>query len=361
MLKKLFAAALILLCASCALAQDEAPLEPLLPAQESALVVEALFRAATGVTFEGEWDYRDGMTLEQRLARNDECADYRAKTLPWLIYALTPEGENALKNSRRAADVEGEEAPAPVYTTADGYAAFESNELGLAFLAMLKPLGGVDEASALALSRRIIQEWMAQIDHEALKEMNEDYLCWIYAPGTQIDYPIVQHTGNDYYLNHLFDRRRNAAGTLFIDYRNLPDFADPNTIIYGHHMRNDSMFGTLTDYEDQEYFEANPYMLLFNGEEITLLEIFSGYVTDSSDHCYDLAISGQEDKSYFIRKAEQKSNFNTALEVTHVDRIVTLSTCAYVFENARYVVLTRQKPLWQKPEDTADEILHPGE
>lgn len=350
MLKRGLAVLLMLLCASCALAESAASPEPLLPAQEAAAVVQAMFCAAAGTTFKGEWDYRDGMTLEQRLARNGECAAYRARTLPWLEAALTPEpGPDALPSpSPASAPSEQEE---PVCTTTDSYEAFLGSELGQAFLALLSPLGGTDEESCLALSRRIAQEWMAQIEHETLREMNGDYLFWIYAPGTQIDYPVVQHTGNDYYLNHLFDRRRNAAGTLFIDYRNLPDLRDPNTIIYGHHMRNDSMFGTLTDYEDQEYFEANPYMLIFSEKEIVLLEIFAGYVTDSGDHCYDLAISGEEAMNYFIRKAVQKSNFNTTVEVTHLDRIVTLSTCAYAFENARYVLLARQRTLWQAPQE----------
>ena len=116
-------------------------------------------------------------------------------------------------------------------------------------------------------------------------------------------------------------------------------------------MRNDSMFGTLTDYEDQEYYEANPVMLVFSAEEIALLEVFACYTTDSGDHCYRLAISGEENMNYFVRKAKEKSDVNCAVEVTHEDRIVTLSTCAYDFENARYVVLTRVNSVWKRPKE----------
>ena len=354
-MKKLLVLLLMLLAVATASAQEALPTpQPLLPQEESAAVVTAMFRAASGVTYEGEKNFRDGMSLEQRLARNEQCALYRAKTLPWLEAALLPypeEGALPTITPAPTATPAPDAEPQILYTTADSYAAFGENELGQAFLALLAPLGGVDEESCLALSKRIAQEWMAQVDHAKLLEMNEDYLFWIYAPGTQIDYPVVQDEGNEYYLNHLFGGQRNASGTLFVDYRNLPDFQDPNTIIYGHHMRNDSMFGSLTDYEDQEYYEANPYMLIFGEEQIALLEVFSGYVTDSGDHCYNLAISGEKEMNYFITRAEQKSNFNTGLTVTHLDHIVTLSTCAYVFENARYVVLGRMHTIWEKPEE----------
>ena len=347
MLRKMIAALLFVLLSAGALAETTP--EPLLEAEESAAFVEMMFRAAAGVTKESEWAYREGMTLEQRLARNEECAAYRARTLPWLIAALTPYPDPEAAPTPTPTPCPTPEPGEITYTTSDSWAAFYETELGSAYAAKLAALGAQDEESALALSRRVTQEWLAQIDHEKLREMNGDYLLWLYAPGTQIDYPVVQDEGNDYYLNHLFNRERNAAGTLFADYRNQAQLLDPNTILYGHHMRNDSMFGTLTDYEDQEYYEGNPYMLVMSEEEIALLDVFACYTTDSSDHCYDLAITGEENMAYFVRKAKEKSDVSSSVEVTHEDRIVTLSTCAYDFENARYVVLTRVHSVWTKP------------
>lgn len=351
MLRKLLMALMLFMLTLGAAAEPLTTPEPLLEAEESAAFVEMMFRAAAGVTKDGEWAYRDGMTLEQRLARNEECAAYRARTLPWLVAALTPYEADALPTPEPTATPEPPQELEITYTTADSWAAFFETELGNAFIDRLAMLGAQDEETALELSRCITQEWLAQIDHEKLTEMNEDYLFWIYAPGTQIDYPVVQDEGNDYYLNHLFNKERNAAGTLFADYRNQPQLLDPNTVVYGHHMRNDSMFGTLTDYEDQEYYEANPLMLVFHEEEIALLHVFACYTTDSGDHCYQLAISGEENMNYFVRKAKEKSNVNCAVEVTHEDRIVTLSTCAYDFENARYVVLTRVNSVWKRPKE----------
>jgi len=349
MLRRWIAVVLLTLTAAGALAETTP--EPLLEAEESAAFVETMFRAAAGVTKDGEWAYREGMTLEQRLARNAECAAYRERTTPWLLAALTPYEADTQPTPEPTAAPKPTAEPEITYTTSDSWAAFFETELGTAFVQRLGELGAQDEETALELSRRVTQEWLTQVDHEKLTEMNEDYLFWLYAPGTQIDYPVVQDEGNDYYLNHLFNKERNAAGTLFADYRNQPQLLDPNTVVYGHHMRNDSMFGTLTDYEDQEYYEANPVMLVFHEEEIALLEVFACYTTDSGDHCYQLAISGEENMNYFVRKAKEKSDVNCAVEVTHEDRIVTLSTCAYDFENARYVVLTRVKSVWKRPKE----------
>ena len=170
MLRKMIAALLLAVLSAGALA--EATPEPLLEAEESAACVEMMFRAAAGVTKESEWAYREGMTLEQRLARNEECAAYRARTLPWLIAALTPYPDPQAAPTPCPTPEPGE----ITYTTSDSWAAFYETELGSAYAAKLAALGAQDEESALELSRRITQEWMAQVDHAKLREMNEDYL-----------------------------------------------------------------------------------------------------------------------------------------------------------------------------------------
>ena len=191
------------------------------------------------------------------------------------------------------------------------------------------------------MTRQLCRAWMAEVDHEALAAMNGDYACWLYAPGTQIDYPVVHGEDNSRYLSTLFNGEKNASGTLFIDYRNLADFADPNTLIYGHHMRNDSMFGQINDYQEQAFYAAHPYMLVMSGKEIAVIEVLAGYTTSSSDHCYDIAISDEEDMEAFVETARGKSDFTSGVEVSGSDRLVTLSTCAYAFENARYIVIGR--------------------
>ena len=156
---------------------------------------------------------------------------------------------------------------------------------------------------------------------------------------------MVQGADNSRYLHRLFNGEHNACGTLFIDYRNLGDFQDPNTLLYGHHMRNGSMFKAITYYADQAYFDSHPFMLIVTPERRYLLELFAGYTTSKSDHCYDIAISDESDMAAFVEEALGKSNFTADVEIKGGDRLVTLSTCAYAFENARYIAIGRLNEL----------------
>lgn len=310
--------------------------------------VEAMFAAAVGTNVEHENELRMDITEEEVLERDAANADYRARTLPWLIAAFSPvtDVEPAeTQTPEPTVNPTPEPGAPPVYTIEDSFAAFAETEPGKAYLAQMESFGGTDPEICLKITREICGMWMAQVDHAKLMEMNGDYRCWIYAPGTQIDYPVVQSGDNSHYLKRMFNGERNSAGTLFIDYRNLPDFQDPNTLIYGHHMRNDSMFGTLTDYAKQAYYEEHPVMLVMAEKEIFLLEIFAGYTTSDRDHCYDIAISDEEDMAAFIDEAVRKSDFVSGVQVRTTDRLVTLSTCAYTFEAARYVLIGRIVPV----------------
>lgn len=317
--------------------------------EEIQAFVEAMFAAAAGTSAEHENELRMDMTEEETLERNAANADYRARTLPWVIAAFRPatDVEPAETQTPEPTAAPTPEPDAlPVYTVEDSFDAFAETEPGEAYLALLESMGGEDMEICLKITQEICGMWMAQVDHGKLMELNGDYRCWIYAPGTQIDYPVVQCEDNSHYLKRMFNGDRNSAGTLFIDYRNLPDFQDPNTLIYGHHMRNDSMFGTLTDYAEQAYYEGHPVMLVMTSDEIFLLEIFAGYTTSDRDHCYDIAISDEEDMAAFIEEAVRKSDFVSGVQVETTDRLVTLSTCAYVFENARYILIGRIVPVW---------------
>ena len=314
-----------------------------LPSEEVHALVEALFTAAAGVTEREELAlWKNLKTQSARDERSAENAAYRARTLPWLLQAF------ALRNPPR--DWEGSMVPegAVSPSLADSMEGLQSNPQGQAYLAMLAPYGGMGPESCMAVTQAIVQRWLAEIDHEQLAEINGDYQFWLYAAGTPIDYPVVQCGNNSYYMDRMFNRKANKAGTLFVDYRNLPGFADPNTIIYGHHMRDSSMFHSLTDYESRGFYEAHPWMLAVHADEILLIEIFAGYVTDGQDHCYDIAISDEADMRRFVTAAEEKSNFEAHVEIDCArDHLVTLSTCAYNFENARYVVIGRLVTMWE--------------
>ena len=345
--------------------------------EEIRAFIEAVFAAAVGTSVEEEKALRETMTDEEILARNAENAEYRAKALPWLLAVFrpevrpeelmptpeptqeptplpspepTPEPTHLPVPEPTAQETAEPAEEMPVYTTYDSYEVFGERESGREYLALMERMGADSREKCLLLTQEICGMWMDEVDHERLSRMNGDYRCWIYAPATQMDYP-------SHYLKRMFNGERNSAGTLFIDYRNLPGFLDPNTLIYGHHMRNDSMFGALTDYVEQSYYEGHPVMLMMSAEEIFLLEVFAGYTTSDKDHCYDIAISGEEDMAAFIREAERKSDFDSGVLVKTTDRLVTLSTCSYLFEDARYIVIGRIAAAWDaEMEETEDAI-----
>lgn len=182
------------------------------------------------------------------------------------------------------------------------------------------------------------------IDFNALKEKNNDIIAWLYSEGTPINYPIVQTTNNDYYLRRLIDGTYNQAGTIFMDYKNSNDFSDFNTIIYGHNMKNDSMFGSLTKYENQNYYDEHKEMFLYTENKKFIIKIFAGFITSSESDIYGYPKTSNTNKK-LIDNAIKKSTFISDVDVSCEDKIITLSTCSYNFENARYILLGVLKEL----------------
>lgn len=348
-----------------------------LPSEDVHAIVEAMFQAAAGVEEREELAlWKTFRKQAERDVRSAENAAYRVNTLPWLQAVFAPgnrpDGMKAgvdaanrptatpFATATPASAVTPAPTPAataesavpaaePAWQIADSMAAFEGNPHGKAYLDMLVPYGGVEGEHCLAVMQAILQRWLAEIEHDRLREINGHYQFWLYAAGTPIDYPVVQGGNNSFYIDHMFNRRANRAGTLFVDYRNLTDFRDPNTLIYGHHMRDSSMFHGLTDYESRGFFDAHPFMVAVGRDEIYVIEVFAGYVTDGHDHCYDIAISDENDMQKFVAEAEKKSNFDAHVEIDcRKDHLVTLSTCAYNFENARYIVIGRLGLAWER-------------
>lgn len=176
------------------------------------------------------------------------------------------------------------------------------------------------------------------INFDALSEMNGNLVGWLYSPETVINYPVAQGEDNFYYLNHLADGTENGNGCLFIDWKNAPDFSDENTVIYGHHMQSGKMFASLVNYADQGYFEEHPVVYLTTPTGKYKIELFSGYTTDRNSSAYTLRFSTQHEFADWLREVSDKSDFRTSMRLSTEDHIVTLSTCAYSFYDARYVV-----------------------
>ena len=173
------------------------------------------------------------------------------------------------------------------------------------------------------------------VDFTALKQENEDIVGWLYSENTQINYPVVQSEDNNYYLRRLINGEYNIAGSLFMDYRNNSNLEDNNTIIYGHNMENDTMFGTLQEYKSQEYYDNHKVLYYFTQEKNYMIQLFAGYTISVESDIYDLSIiDGSK-----IEESIQNSDFNSDVEVREEDKIMTLSTCAYEYDGARYIIM----------------------
>ena len=160
----------------------------------------------------------------------------------------------------------------------------------------------------------------------------------LYSPGTPINYHVAQAEDNDYYLYRMIDGKYNRSGTLFMDYRNDPAMTDGNTLIYGHAMSIGTMFGTLERYKRQAYYEEHPVMYLLTPEADYALDLVAGYMTDVEDIVFTIPETA-EDTDALLAHVLKKSAFKTKAELPEDVHLVTLSTCAYDFENARFVVV----------------------
>lgn len=177
------------------------------------------------------------------------------------------------------------------------------------------------------------------VDFEGLRAQNPDVVGWIYSHDTQINYPVLQGELNDEYLHHMINGAYNSAGSIFMDCRNSPDLSDINTIIYGHHMKNGSMFASLHQYVDQEFYDEHKYMWYLTPEHIYRLDVIAGYVGDAEAEIYTIFVDHDQLESY-LSFASSKTTFTPDSVPSPINGIVALSTCSYEYNNARYVVVT---------------------
>lgn len=167
------------------------------------------------------------------------------------------------------------------------------------------------------------------LDLNNLKNINSDTVAYLKVESTNINYPVVKSSDNEYYLNHSFNKNKNQEGWIFLDYRNNINNLDNNTIIYGHNRLTGTMFGTLKNLLNKAYQEStNHYIYLTTENNNYVFEVFSTYIT--SNESYYLKTTFKDDNEYleFLNTLKSRSTYNFNIELNSDDKIITLSTCS---------------------------------
>ena len=189
-------------------------------------------------------------------------------------------------------------------------------------------VAGHETATVTENGKQVTLPVMANpIDFAQLKSVNEDIVGWLRIRALDISYPVVQGEDNDFYLHRTFEKTDNFAGCLFFNYLNKPDLTDQNTIVYGHNMRNGSMFGKLKQFREEGKFEKSKFFCIFTPDFIYQYRIFAVTVVNKTGLTYQTGFT-DEQFDEFIDYAFEHSEIEAGdVEVTKEDRIVTLSTC----------------------------------
>ena len=182
------------------------------------------------------------------------------------------------------------------------------------------------------------------VDFEKLKEKNSDIVAWLKVKGTNIETTVVKSTNNDYYLTHNFNKEYNSAGWIFADYKNKVDGTDKNLVIYGHNMRDDSMFGSLKWVINEDWYnnEDNKYITLITENETQVYEVFSVYRIEKEDYYIQTNFDTEKEFNTFAQTIKKRSKKDFNVDVNKEDNILTLSTCA---NNNKYRVVLHAKKI----------------
>lgn len=204
------------------------------------------------------------------------------------------------------------------------------------------------------------------IDFDALRQLNPDIIGWILVPETNINYPILQspeELDTDYYLNTNLDGSQGYPGSIYIQKRNSPYFTDPLTVVYGHNMKNGSMFATLHNYEDETFFQENPYIYVYTEKENAVYEVFAAVWFDNRlilDYYDDFLNEGDLTEFLTLLK-DYPGIWNDSISVSEeADTLIGLSTCISQRPDERFYVFGRKLSKEEKtklPEEEKQKVV----
>lgn len=178
-----------------------------------------------------------------------------------------------------------------------------------------------------------------EIDWDALKKTNPDIIAWIEVPGTKIDHPVLKSSEWNEYLHKDYKGRESYPGSLFVQPDCGEDFSDSHIVIYGHNMRNQSMFGSLHRFEKGSFWKEHREVFLYQPGKTIVAEVYSTYDCKDKSQTYHTVFETEEEWETWISMSMEGSSYDTGFTVKKEDKVVTLSTCAGGGDrDRRYVV-----------------------
>lgn len=178
-------------------------------------------------------------------------------------------------------------------------------------------------------------------NEEQLKSINSDYKMWIQIENTNINYPVVQSSDNDYYLKHNFRKESNISGTVFVESANDID-NDKNIILYGHNMRNGTMFNNITNYKEESFFNEDNKISIIMNNTLYEYEVFSVYVKNVSEVNLAIGFASEDEFINYAYNEAEESLYKKDVDFSAEDNLITLVTCSYEFTDARTIVVARR-------------------
>lgn len=168
---------------------------------------------------------------------------------------------------------------------------------------------------------------LALLDISPLQTENADVIGWIRIPGTKIDYPLLSSDSSDEYLHTAWDGSYSYSGSIYLECQNSTDLSDFHTLIYGHNMKNGTMFGNLIGYSSIAFRNEHPYVYLLTGNQVYRYEIFAAYTADVQSDTYRIGFQSDARKAQAISYYQESSVIRPDVNVDSSSRILTLSTC----------------------------------
>lgn len=176
-----------------------------------------------------------------------------------------------------------------------------------------------------------------KIDFKKLKSQNQDIAGWIYIRGTTIDYPIVQGKDNEEYLHQDFNKKKSSSGTIFLDNNCKKDFTSDNNIIYGHHMKNGTMFAQLLKFREKSFLKKHNEIMIFTPDRTIHLKVISAYAQKAQNKI-PVTFANDKQKKAYIKKIESMSEQTIKTSRINDSHIYTFVTCSYEGEDNRTYV-----------------------